>query len=169
LYVQNLEPGEHTQELYNDLRSNFPNHLPVQTAMLTSLDSSDAPRHVPHDDLSDATVNFSNQIITIADEIIKSVDQEKLLAYYGLKNDQRPDATKIKATMDKEKNCLLEALVKKGCALARLYVHGKRKNDNAENIKVLFDSVSSLWMDAQKFAEPTDSKVNIFNILLFKL
>ena len=137
--------------------------------MLMSLDSCDAPRHVPHDDLSEAAISFSNQIIGIADEVIKAVDQDKLLAYYGLKNDQRPDAAKIKSTMDKQKNCLIDALVKKGCALARLYVHGKRKNDNEENLKVLSDSVTRLWRDTQKFAEATDTKVSlVFDFHNFK-
>lgn len=154
------EPSEPMRELYDDLKLDYPDHLPVYTSMLISLDSADAPRHVPHDDLTEAVVNFSSQILTIADVIIKAVDQDKLLAYYGLKNDQRPDAAKIKASMDKQRNCLLEALVKKGCALARLYVNGKRKNDSDEDTKPLFDSVNNLWRDAQKFAEATDSKVS---------
>ena len=127
--------------------------------MLTSLDSSDASHHVPYEDLADTTITFANQIILIADEIIKSTDQDKLLAYYGLKVDQRADAAKIKTTMDKQRSCLIEALVKKGCALARLYVYGKKKGDSEENLKALAESVTTIWRDVQKFAEATDTKV----------
>ncbi|KAJ8670647.1 hypothetical protein QAD02_001906 [Eretmocerus hayati] len=163
-WLAKLEPTENTHELYNDLKIDYPDHLPVHTAMLASLDSSDAPRLVPHDDLSDATVTFAGKIVTIADEVLKAIDQDKLLAYYGAKSDQRPDAAKIKANMDKQKNCLIEALVKKGCAQARLYVTGKRKNESEEDLKPLADSVNSIWADVQKYAEPTDTKVLILSL-----
>lgn len=146
------------------MKLDYPDHLPVHTAMLTSLDSSDAPRFLPHDDLSEVTINFCSRIINIADEVIKAIDQDKLLAYYGLKTDPRPDASKIKSTMDKQKNCLIEALVKKGCALARLYVSSKKKNDSEEN-KVLVDGVSNSWTDVLKFAEATDNKVSCFEVI----
>uniref|UniRef100_A0ABD2WWK7 Tripeptidyl-peptidase 2 n=1 Tax=Trichogramma kaykai TaxID=54128 RepID=A0ABD2WWK7_9HYME len=153
------KPGEHAHELFNELKSTYPDHLQVYTSMLTSLDSSDAPRHVPYDDISDQTIHFASQIISTADDIIKTIDQEKLLAYYGLKSDQRADALKIKSNMDKQKVCLIDALVKKGCALARLCVHGKRKGDTPEHAKALADSVNNIWRDVQKFAEATDPKV----------
>ncbi|OXU24497.1 hypothetical protein TSAR_010597 [Trichomalopsis sarcophagae] len=162
-WLAKLEPGEHAKELYSDLKITFPDCLAIHIAMLTSLDSTDNPRYVPHDDITEAVINFSGQIVTIADEIIKAIDQEKLLAYYGLKNDQRPDAAKIKSATDKQKNCLIEALVKKGCAMARLYIHGKRKND-AEESQALLDNVNNLWRDAQKFAEATDSKVIVLSL-----
>lgn len=154
------EPGEHATTLYGELKAAFPDHLQIHTAMLTSLDSTEAAKHVPHDDLCDASLNFADQIITIADVVIAAVDQDKLLSYYGLKTDPRPDALKIKQTMDKQKTCLLEALVKKGCALSRLYVHGKKKGVSEESTKALFDIVNTIWRDVQRFAEASDSKVS---------
>ncbi|XP_014208208.1 tripeptidyl-peptidase 2 isoform X2 [Copidosoma floridanum] len=162
-WLAKLEPTETTRELYNDLKLDYPEHLPVHIAMLSSLDSADAPRLVPHDDLAENVINFSGQMVNIADEVIKSIDQDKLLAYYGAKNDQRPDAAKIKVAMDKQKQCLIEALVKKGVALARLYVHSAKKND-AEETKALFDNVDNTWRNVLKFAEPTDSKVIILSL-----
>lgn len=157
-----VEPGEYANQLYGELKGLFPEHLPVQTAMLTSLDSPEARRHVPHDDLTESAITLANQIMAVADVVITSIDQDKLLAYYGLKSDQRSDAAKIKTSMEKQKNSLIEALVKKGCALSRLYIHGK--NDKTEGDgphEHLLDSVSNLWKEVLKFAEPTDSKVKI--------
>lgn len=127
--------------------------------MLTSLDSPEARRHIPHDDLTENAVALANQIITVADAIITNIDQDKLLAYYGLKNDQRPDAAKIKTTMEKQKSSLIEGLVKKGCALARLYIHGTKTGEGDGSYEHLLESVAHHWQEVQKFAEPTDNKV----------
>ncbi|RLU16741.1 hypothetical protein DMN91_010941 [Ooceraea biroi] len=158
------EPGEYANLLYGELKNIFSDHLPVHTAMLTSLDSPEARRHIPHDDLSENTIALANQIITVADAVITNIDQDKLLAYYGLKIDQRPDAAKIKTTMEKQKNSLIEGLVKKGCALARLYVHGTKAAEGDGSFEHLLESVMHHWQEVQKFAEPTDSKVIILSL-----
>lgn len=162
------EPGEHTNSLYGELKGAFSDHLPVHTAMLTSLDSPEARRHIPQNDLSENAIVLANQIITVADSVITNIDQDKLLAYYGLKNDQRPDAAKIKVTMEKQKNSLIEGLVKKGCALARLYVHGTKTGEGDGSFEHLLESVTHHWQEVQKFAEPTDSKVKIILLLYLK-
>lgn len=163
------EPGEYANLLYGELKNLFSDHLPVHTAMLTSLDSPEARRHMPHDDLSENAVSLANQIITVADAVITNIDQDKLLAYYGLKNDQRPDAAKIKATMEKQKSSLIEALVKKGCALARLYVHSMQKKEgDRASYEHLLESVTNHWQEVQKFAEPTDNKARDFTISRIK-
>lgn len=145
--------------MYEDLKANYPDYLPIHTAMLTSLESPESRRYVPQDDQLEASIKFANQIIAVADTVIASVDQEKLLAYYGLKNDQRPDASKVKVNMDKQKSCLIESLVKKGSALSRIYVYNKKKSaDSAGNQQVL-EQIGEVWKDVLKFGEPTDSKV----------
>ncbi|XP_070157555.1 tripeptidyl-peptidase 2-like isoform X1 [Polyergus mexicanus] len=163
-YLAKFEPGEHANSLYGELKGIFSDHLPVHTAMLTSLDSPEARRHVPHDDLSENAIALANQIVTVADSVITNIDQDKLLAYYGLKNDQRPDAAKIKITMEKQKNSLIEGLVKKGCALARLYIHGAKTGEGDRSFQHLLESVTHHWQEVQKFAEPTDSKVIILSL-----
>ncbi|XP_011256902.1 tripeptidyl-peptidase 2 isoform X2 [Camponotus floridanus] len=163
-YLAKFEPGEHANSLYGELKGIFSDHLPVHTAMLTSLDSPEARRHVPHNDLSDNCIALANQIVTVADSVITNIDQDKLLAYYGLKNDQRPDAAKIKITMEKQKNSLIEGLVKKGCALARLYVHGTKTGEGDGSFQHLLESVTHHWQEVQKFAEPTDNKVIILSL-----
>ena len=152
------EPGEHAHKLYVELKSDFPEHLPVYTSMLSSLDLTEARRHVPHDDLPDTSLNYANQMLGVADKVLSAVDQDKLLAYFGAKSDQRPDAAKVKSTMEKQKNCLVEALVKKGCALSRLYV-GRTKVEGEGPNKELLDNFWEVWKEVQKFAEPNDIKV----------
>ncbi|XP_050475739.1 tripeptidyl-peptidase 2 isoform X1 [Bombus huntii] len=154
------KPGEYANLLYGELKNLFSDHLPVHTAMLISLDSPEARRHVPHDDISEESVSLANQIITVADAVITNIDQDKLLAYYGLKSDQRDDAAKIRTTMEKQKLSLIKALVKKGCALARLYVHSAKKGEgDRQSYEHLLESVTHHWQEVQKFAEPTDIKV----------
>ncbi|XP_043288637.1 tripeptidyl-peptidase 2 isoform X2 [Venturia canescens] len=161
-WLAKLEPGEHAVHLYNELKIAYPDHLPVHTAMLTSLDSPEARRHLPHDDLSESAISFADQMIDVADTVIGAIDQEKLLAFYGMKNDQRADASKIKTTMDKQRSCLIEALVKKGCALARMYVSAERKGQReAPN---LLRQCGETWNEVQKYAEPTDLKVIILSL-----
>ncbi|XP_076397926.1 tripeptidyl-peptidase 2 isoform X1 [Megachile rotundata] len=155
------QPGEYANLLYGELKTLFADHLPVHTAMLMSLDSPEARRHVPHDDISEESVSLANQIISVADFMLTNIDQDKLLAYYGLKSDQRDDAAKIRTNMERQKFSLIKALVKKGCALARLYIHNTKKETGAEldPYAHLLESVTHHWQEVQKFAEPTDIKV----------
>lgn len=139
--------------------------------MLVSLDSTEARRHVPHDDIADSSISLANQIISVADIVINSIDQEKLLAYFGMKSDQRPDAAKIKTTMEKQRNSLTEALIKKGSALARLYVNSLKNGDGDGQQKSFIESFTNVWKDVLKFSEATDSKVrsSILNFNKFSL
>lgn len=162
-WLSKLEPGEHTHKLYVELKSDFPDHLPVYTSMLSSLDLTEARRHVPHDDLPDTSLNYANQMLGVADKVIGTVDQNKILAYFGSKTDQGPDAAKTKSTMEKQKNCLIEALVKKGCALSRLYV-GRIKVEGEGPNKELLDNFWDVWKEVQKFSEPNDIKAISLNL-----
>ncbi|XP_044020581.1 tripeptidyl-peptidase 2 isoform X2 [Aphidius gifuensis] len=161
-WLAKLEATEHATALYNELRTSYPDHLPVHTAMLTSLDSPEARRLLPHDDLTESAITFADQIIDVADKVISSIDQEKLLAYYGMKHDQRTDATKIKTTMDKQKLLLIESFVKKGCAYARLYIHARKRGETEAALHL--SAVTQAWNDVQKYAEATDNKVLILSL-----
>ncbi|KAL4705524.1 hypothetical protein ACJJTC_007748 [Scirpophaga incertulas] len=50
------------------------------------------------------------------------IDQEKLLAFFGIRNDTRPDANKIKQENEKLRGYLVDALCRRGTALCRLYL-----------------------------------------------
>ena len=52
-----------------------------------------------------------------------AINENELMAYIAIKQDNRPDAADIKKEMDKKKNFFIDALQKRGlalCALGRL-------------------------------------------------
>jgi len=94
------EPDEQAVSLYEELKSSYPDHLTVHTAMLQCLEPSEPKKQLPFIDSVDTSdssvIATANQIINIADTIINIVDQTQLLAYFGTKADHRPDAAKTK-------------------------------------------------------------------------
>lgn len=92
------EPDEQAASLYEELKKLYPDHLVVHTAMLQCLELNDSKKHLPsieNVNISDNSA-MTNQIISIADAVIGSVDQTQLLAYFGTKADHQPDAAKTK-------------------------------------------------------------------------
>lgn len=83
--------------LYEELCAAYPEHLPVHVARLQALDASLNDRSNGGSAPSAGTkAQLTSQLLAVADTILASVNQEKLLAFYGMKTDQRPDASKIK-------------------------------------------------------------------------
>lgn len=123
------------------------------------------------------------KIISIAEKVIANIDQEKLLAYFGMKNDNRPDATKIKMSVpfnnyeissfagkhfliifcsqqEKQRGYLLDAFTKKGIALCKLHLSNDLSEDEVKPSTI--DNIKQTVADILKFTDLTDSKVNIF-------
>lgn len=71
-------------------------------------------------------------MLELCDLVIQGTNQDALLAYYGLKTDNRSDAAKIKTQMDKQKQLLIEALVKKVVLMAKLRVIDRALGRNIE-------------------------------------
>jgi len=46
--------------------------------------------------MKDFDIEKINLIITAADRVLSIIDQDDLLAFYGIKSDQRPEASKLK-------------------------------------------------------------------------
>jgi hypothetical protein len=88
------ENAELSNKLFNKLLAEFPDHLPLLIARLQCI----------HEFLADqgcAESIFKNselavEALGLADKILNLISQEKLLAYYGLKTDSRPDSAKVK-------------------------------------------------------------------------
>nr|CAH0110775.1 unnamed protein product [Daphnia galeata] len=139
------DSGTTSADMYEELRADFPEHIPIYIARLQALES-EKERNL-------------KAIVDTADLALKKINVSELLEFYGLKSDTRKDATKIKSRMDKNKSYLLEALCKKGLALCEMY-------QTAENLEesTILEDIKMIFNDVVKFVEPSDLKVIKFSI-----
>lgn len=94
-----LERGEHADALYEELRAAHPDKLSIPVAMLKHLKSSWDKSSYPI--MGELTLPCSdpallNRILNVVNTVIDLIDQNALLAYYGMKTDLSPDASKVK-------------------------------------------------------------------------
>ncbi|EDW59973.2 tripeptidyl-peptidase 2 [Drosophila virilis] len=169
---------EKAEKIYNDVIAAHPKHLPAHLQMIQNIESSELKSQLPFAFLAaqqnsnkegdNANVDKPKEdqqkqrsalerIVKLADIVIKETDADALLSYYGIKNDTRPDAAKIKTNMDKQKNNLIEALSKKGIALAKLCVL-------EDNLKDHLAELNEVYTDIIKFIDATDTKAIQFAI-----
>ncbi|XP_050554700.1 tripeptidyl-peptidase 2 isoform X2 [Spodoptera frugiperda] len=113
--------GDKLEQVYEELVEKFPGYLGAHIAYLNALDSPTDAKKLPHaNEEPDVTSAWCEQLISISEKVIKAIDQDKLLAYLGMKNDSRSDANKIKQEQEKQRGYLVEALCRRGTALCRL-------------------------------------------------
>ncbi|XP_034831010.1 tripeptidyl-peptidase 2 [Maniola hyperantus] len=147
--------GEKLEQAYEELVEKFPTYLGAHVAYLHGIDSPTDPKKLPSaTEDPDVTTAWCEQLIAISDKVIKQIEQEKLLAYLGMKNDTRPDATKIKLEQEKQKGYLIDALCRKGTALCRLKALAQ---SNAAKEK-LADALQTNMADLMKFTDLSDAK-----------
>ncbi|XP_047041044.1 tripeptidyl-peptidase 2 [Helicoverpa zea] len=147
--------GDKLEQVYEELVEKFPGYLGAHVAYLHALDSPTDAKKLPHaNEDPDVTTAWCEQLITISEKVIKAIDQDKLLAYLGMKNDTRTDATKIKQEQEKQRGWAVEALCRRGAALCRLraLAHAGAARDK------LSDALHSNLTDLLKFTDLTDSK-----------
>ncbi|XP_017836992.1 tripeptidyl-peptidase 2 [Drosophila busckii] len=163
---------EQAEKIYNDVIAAHPKHFPAHLQLIQNIESTELKAQLPFAFVaaqqkksgeSDADKqkeelqkqrNALSRVMKLADNIICEVDKDALLSFYGLKNDTRSDAAKIKTNMDKQKNNLIEALSKKGIAMVKMCVL-ENTVDNADNLSGLND----VYTEVIKFVDAMDSKV----------
>ena len=154
--------GEEAENLYKEVLSANPGFVGAHLSMIQSVETpsgGDMKNQLPFafkkqtrelTEVEEIKVKLS-KIVQFAGLVIEGINQDSLLAFYGLKSDNRPDAAKIKQQMDKQKQQLLDAYVKKTVALGKLSVI----QENSENA----EEIDALLVEAMKFADVNDLKV----------
>lgn len=92
------------EEIYAKIVNDFPAYLTIHISMIQKLEVAEAKNSLPFTFKSsldksnnlDTTLVTLQRIVSLADIVIKGTNAETLLAYFGLKADNRPDAAKIK-------------------------------------------------------------------------
>uniref|UniRef100_A0A182YBT7 Tripeptidyl-peptidase 2 n=1 Tax=Anopheles stephensi TaxID=30069 RepID=A0A182YBT7_ANOST len=166
--------SEHAENLYHAVLKDNPNHLAAHLAMADHFDSSELKLNLPHafmrsldpSDPAPATLLKVKllRIIELTGLVVKEVDQNALLAYYGMKVDNRPNAAKIKVQMDKQKQLLLDACQRKFVALCKLKILQNLYDAQDVSQPDYADELDQLYGDVGKFIEYTDSKVLLLTI-----
>lgn len=186
--IVKLEPTN-AEDIYKQLLKDYPEFSQAHMSMLQNVENNLSVK-VQHPFLLKAellqrkdnnkSADVSNlerscqRIIELADLILKDINVDTLLTYYGLKVDFREDAAKIKVFMDKKKLLLIEAYVKKLVALGKLTVisavrgtaaadasEGEPAVDTAQSI---YEKMNATYIEASKVIDMGDSRVLAINI-----
>lgn len=92
------------EKIYANIIKEFPTFLTAHISLIQKLELAEAKNSLPLsfkaslDNTNDLDTSLSTlkRIVTLADAVITETNTDALLTYYGLKNDSRPDAAKIK-------------------------------------------------------------------------
>lgn len=157
------------EKVYASIVEQSPNFLGAHIALIQKLELAESKNSLPMtfkaniDGTSDLDESLATlkRIVGLCDAVIKGTNVDSLLAYYGLKADNRPDAAKIKTDMDKQKSNLLDAYVRKAIALGKInaveaYQH---ELDSAKKVTSVADDVEAIFNDAAKLTDCFDQKV----------
>jgi len=163
-WLTKLEYGEDSRCLYDSICEEFGDkNSSVHISWIQCIEPEDKKKF-PNFSIKDFDIEKVKLIIAAANRVLSIIDQDDLLAFYGIKSDQRPDASKLKITNDRLKNNLIEALSRKGAALCQLYyynnMNSKKKDTND------LQKIDDIWLQVTCFISPdSDSKsLNYFNI-----
>lgn len=163
--------GEEAENLYKDVLSANPGFVGAHLSLIQSIETpagNDLKNQLPFAfmkqirdpsaDLEDMKVKL-NKILKLTRLVIDGINQEALLAFYGLKSDNRADAVKIKQQMDKQKQQLVEAYLKQSVVLGKLLAIQNIQQDASEAMNP--EELNNLMAEVMKFVDFNDSKVRL--------
>lgn len=169
--------GEEAENLYTEVLEANPGYVGAHLALIQSIETptgSDLKNQLPFaftKQIRDSSTDVEDlrakliKIGKLAALVIEGIPSEVLLAYYGLKSDNRPDAAKIKQQMDKQKQQLLEAYIKKSVIVGKLSLINELRQETSEVVNT--DDLDTLMIEMMKFVDFNDSKVSWLQSLLF--
>lgn len=155
------------ENLYKDVIATNASYLGAHLALIQNIESgNDMKVQLPSAFLKqikeaniDELKTKLSKIVKLATQVIEGINQEVLLSYYGIKTDNRPDASKIKQQMDKQKSQLLEAYMKKAVACGKLFMI--KNHEQEESIPEPDNELDNLMVEMMKFVDFNDPKVLI--------
>lgn len=162
--------GDDAENLYKEVLLANPGFVGAHLAMIQSIETptgGDLKNQLPHafmKQLKDAATDLQevktklNKILKLTGLVIEGINQEAMLAFYGLKSDNRPDAAKIKQQMDKQKQQLLEAYLKKAVVTGKLLMMQGLQQETTEVQSV--EELDNLVSEIMKFVDFNDVKVS---------
>lgn len=168
--------GDEVENLYDEVLAANPGfvgtHLSLIQSIETSTNSGEMKNQLPYafnKQLSENTFDVDDmkskleKIVKLADLVIDGIDVNALLAYYGLKNDNRPDAAKIKQQMDKQKQQLVDAYQKKAIASGKL----SAIQQQATAVENVSEELDNIVIEMTKFVDVNDLKVILLYFCIF--
>ncbi|XP_053683189.1 tripeptidyl-peptidase 2 [Sabethes cyaneus] len=176
--IAKLDP-ENAEAVYKTVLKDNPNFPAAHLAFIDNLDNSDLKTNLPLNFAAGLEKEENGaaaaallkvkllKIIELADLVLKDIEQNALLAYYGMKTDNRQNAAKIKTQMDKQKQQLLEASQKKLIALCKLRIIKTIVDTNevpGEPDAEKLEEIDQIFGDVGKFIDYNDSKVLLVSI-----
>lgn len=92
------------EKIYTNIVKEFPTYVTAHNALAQKLELAETKNSLPMifksslDNTNDLDTSLSTlkRIVTLTDAVIRGINVDALLAYYGIKSDSRPDAAKIK-------------------------------------------------------------------------
>ncbi|XP_065200491.1 tripeptidyl-peptidase 2 isoform X2 [Planococcus citri] len=152
-YDQN---DENARILYEKMTTKLADHLLIHTAMLQNMEP-ESQRYYPGFPKHSPTREHLLKVISIADIVIKAVNQTELLAFIGTKSDSQSDTpSKQKTLMNTNKTALIESLGRKGCAMVQFYIlFGELTNDE---VTINLQSIDAVWLNLIKYIDAQDVK-----------
>uniref|UniRef100_A0A182IWH8 Tripeptidyl-peptidase 2 n=1 Tax=Anopheles atroparvus TaxID=41427 RepID=A0A182IWH8_ANOAO len=166
--------AENAENLYRAVLKDHPTHSAAHLAMVDNIDSGEMKMNLPHAFTAACDPNDSGavallkvkllRIVELTNLVLKEIDQNVLLAYYGLKVDNRPNASKIKIQMEKQKYLLLDACQKQFVALCKLRVLQNIYDTQDVSQPDYAEELEQLYGDVGKFIDYTDTKVLLLSI-----
>jgi len=161
--------GDDAENLYTEVRNVNPGFVGAHLALIQSIEAPDGgeiKHQLPYaflkqlrdgaSDVEELKLKLS-KIAKLSELVIDGISPEVLLAYYGIKSDNRPDAAKIKQQMDKQKQQLLEAYMKKGVSVSKLMMIQKHQQETGDAPN---DELDNLMVDMAKFVDFNDTKLS---------
>ncbi|XP_036331193.1 tripeptidyl-peptidase 2 [Rhagoletis pomonella] len=173
MMITKSEVGK-AEDIYDEVIAAHPKHLVAHVLFMQNIDANEykpllpltfakmVNTNVDADSHKEEMVRIRTALERVAQLggfVVSDMADEydALFAYYGLKNDTRPDASKIKTNMDKKKANLLEALARRGVAKIKISIIDGNMKDHLEEF-------SEIYVEISKLADPTDSKVINFTL-----